>query len=109
MHEKTTRIRELNDALRTTLAGGIVVTTDSVKALPAMVQANALVLMAQFDAFGPENDPHGTHDFGNFVFCGRTFYFKIDCYDPDLAFGSEDPADPAKTTRVLTLMLAEDY
>ena len=31
-----------------------------------------------------------------------------DCYDQSLEFGSENPADPAKTTRVLTIMLAEE-
>jgi Protein of unknown function (DUF3768) len=39
----------------------------------------------------PDNDPHGEHDFGNFKLCGRTFYFKIDAYDENLEFGSEDP------------------
>ena len=33
----------------------------------------------------------------------------MDYYDKELEAGSEDPADPEKTTRVLTLMLAEDW
>ena len=35
--------------------------------------------------------------------------FKIDYYDASMKFGSEDPADLSKTTRVLTIMLAEDW
>jgi hypothetical protein len=55
------------------------------------------------------NDPHKEHDFGNFTLVGRKFFFKLDYYDLAMEFGSEDPADPSKTTRVLTIMLAEEY
>jgi Protein of unknown function (DUF3768) len=30
-------------------------------------------------------------------------------YDATMEFGSEGPSDPEKTTRILPLMLAEDY
>jgi hypothetical protein len=30
-------------------------------------------------------------------------------FDADLQYGSDDPADPAVTTRVLTILLPEDY
>ncbi len=103
------RVRELNDAFRKTFSGGKVVMTASVAALPDMVRANALVEVTRFDAFSPDNDPHGEHDFGSFDLVGRKFFWKIDAYDANMEFGSEDPSDPAKTTRVLTLMLASDY
>lgn len=35
--------------------------------------------------------------------------FKINYYDASMDFGSEDLADLSKTTRVLTIMLAEDW
>jgi hypothetical protein len=40
---------------------------------------------------------------------GHKFFFKLDYYDSAMEFGSEDPADPSKTTRVLTIMLAQEY
>jgi hypothetical protein len=83
--------------------------TASVAELPEMVRAHALLEVTRFDRFCPENDPHGEHDFGNFKLVGRTFYWKIDYYDAALEFGSADPTDPEKTTRVLTIMPAEDY
>ena len=109
MNDKTARIRELNDAFRKTFAGGKVVMTASVAALPDMVTAHALVEVSRFDNFTPENDPHGEHDFGNFELVGRKFCWKIDYYDSAMDGGYEDPTDAEKTTRVLTLMLAEDY
>jgi hypothetical protein len=65
--------------------------------------------VATFSAFNEDNDPYGEHDFGSFELCSRKFFWKIDYYDKELRCGSEDPADPEKTTRVLTLMLAEEY
>jgi hypothetical protein len=103
------RIRELNDAFRSTFSGGKVVMTNSVYQLPACVRANALVKVATFNEFTGDNDPYEEHDFSFFNLVGRTFYWKIDYYDERCEFGSVDPADPEKTTRVLTLMLAEDY
>ncbi len=44
-----------------------------------------------FIAFTPDNDPHGEHDFGSFEFAGKTIFWKIDCYDRDLNYGSPDP------------------
>jgi Protein of unknown function (DUF3768) len=103
------KIRELNDAFRTTMTGGKVFLTAGVDNLPSDVKAMAIRTVATFSQFTPDNDPHGEHDFGSFTLAGRKFFWKIDYYDAAAEFGSEDPADPAKTTRVLTIMLAQEY
>jgi DNA-directed RNA polymerase subunit RPC12/RpoP len=103
------KIAVLNDAFRMTLSGGKVLMTAGVNELPDMVKAQALCAVASFNDFDEGNDPHREHDFGSFELCGRKLFWKIDYYDPDLQYGSEDPSDPAKTTRVLTVMLASEY
>jgi Protein of unknown function (DUF3768) len=62
-----------------------------------------------FDVFTDDNDPHGEHDFGAVDEGGVRCFWKIDCYDRATEFGSPDPADPAVTTRVLTIMRADEY
>jgi hypothetical protein len=103
------RIAELNDLLRKTFIGGRIVITAGIAAMPESDQAAILANVQAFDAFSPDNNPHGQRDFGSFSHNGARVFWKIDYYDPSLTFGSEDPADPSKTARVLTVMLALEY
>ena len=107
--DKRTRIRELNDAFRGTFSGGQVLLTPGINDLPSDVRAMAIRKVATFDAFTGDNDPHGEHDFGSFDLAGQKFFWKIDYHDLTLEGGSEDPSDPKQTTRVLTIMRADEY
>jgi hypothetical protein len=110
VNNKVTRIAELNDLARTAM--GVcsrVMQTSGINALPPQIQSRIREKVELFDAFTPGNDPHGERDFGCFEHEGHSVMWKIDYYDKDLEFGSEDPSDPAQTTRVLTIMLREEY
>lgn len=102
-------IRELNDDFRRTFVGGTVLLTPGVAALPLDERAALLAAVREYDLFEDENDPHGEHDFGIVDTGQGRFIFKIDTYDRDLRWASPDPADPAVTSRVLTVMWAEEY
>ncbi len=65
--------------------------------------------IASFDAFEADNDPHQERDFASLEFEGTKVFFKFDYYNLTLDGGSEDPADPAQTIRVLTVMLPHEY
>lgn len=104
------RIAELNDQCRTTLAvDQKLVQTRGIASLPADLQVEILQKVKTFDDFNEENDPHKEHDFGSFELEGHMIFWKIDYYDRSLTNGSEDPADPEQTVRVLTIMLSEEY
>ena len=106
---KTARIRALNDALRQNLTGGRAVLTRGVAALGQAAGARIIKTIAVFDDFCQANDPYQEHDFGAFEAEGHTIFFKVDYFDTGLACHSPDPADPAVTERVLTIMLSEEY
>jgi hypothetical protein len=108
-NDKTRRIRELNNAFRKSFCGGQVTVTAGVHALPPYTKARVLEAVRTFDKFDDGNDPHGEHDFCSFEVGGETYFAKMDYYDLAVCHGSEDPSDPTKTTRVLTIMRADEY
>jgi hypothetical protein len=107
--EYAKRIAQLNDRFRQTYWGGKVMTTCGVNELPEDIQARLFRAVAEFDDFDWRNDPHGEHDFGKVEIDNHEFFWKIDYYDARMECGSEDPANPDVTTRVLTIMLTHEY
>lgn len=103
------RVRELNNQLRRHRIGGRVVMIRGIAALGDEINVRIDQAVRAFDAFSPDNDPYGEHDFGVIEAECHIVMFKIDYYDHDLQHASPDPADPNVTCRVMTLMLADDY
>ena len=103
------RIARLNDGLRKTGIGGQVMITRGVNALVGFDLAELLGALAAYSDFDATNDPHGERDFGAFDLWGAELLWKVDYYDLELRFGSNDAAEPAVTQRVLTVLLAEEY
>jgi hypothetical protein len=68
-----------------------------------------LTKVREFADFDAGNDPHSEHDFGPFDHGDETYFWKIDCHDLQCEYFSENPADPSITTRVLTVMRADEY
>lgn len=107
--DKTAKIRQLNDAFRTSFRGGKVMLTLGIRSKSDEEQTEILERVLNFNDFNKSNDPYQEHDFGKFEHKGEWIMWKIDYYAPDMHYTSEDPADPVKTIRVLTVMLADEY
>jgi Protein of unknown function (DUF3768) len=116
-------IARLNDLARKAMGiACTAVATQGFRALPQADQSRIRELIETFDAFTPNNDPHGERDFGAIYQDAsgqwtaqrprdphQTVFWKIDYYDRALEWSSDDPANPAITRRVLTIMLADEY
>ncbi len=97
-HERkdTSRLCRVGGIVRTEFEGGIVVIDFPEELIVPELEASEVVLAMRIVV-------------GSFDLAGDKLFSKIDYYDSTLEFGSDDPADPSKTTRVLTLMLAVEY
>ena len=103
-----------NDRFRQTFGAdftipGRVVVTAGVEAKGGLFLQKLMVAVMGFDDFNEGNDPHGLRDFGIVTIDGARVYWKLDLFDPSYEWGAEDPANPARTRRVLTLLLPEEY
>ena len=116
------RIAQLNDRLRARVGIpvfqgleaahlGTVVMTQGIMALEPQHIIEAWKQVREFDAFNADNNPFGERDFGAVDLPGAPrIFWKIDYYaDANMDAGSDDPADPSKSFRVLTIMLASEY
>ncbi len=101
------------------------VATVGFRSLPDADQSCVRELIETFDAFDEDKDPHGERDFetiyqlvdGRWTTerpqlredeCERLFW-KLDYYDRQMEFASDDAANPAVMRRVLTITLSDEY
>ncbi|MBQ6027100.1 MAG: DUF3768 domain-containing protein [Alphaproteobacteria bacterium] len=107
-----TKIAELNDRLRQNIfcpGKNKVVITSGVATLLLVDRMDLFKKISEFNNFNKSNDPYQEHDFGRIEHNGINYFFKIDYYDTSMEYGSNDPSNPDITTRVLTIMRADEY
>jgi Protein of unknown function (DUF3768) len=103
-------IARLNDQFRKNpMRYGRLMLTTGVNAKGQDFVARVLRCIASYENFPHGDDPYGENDFGAFALDGERIFFKVDYFDPTMEVGSEDPSDPTKTVRVMTVMLADEY
>lgn len=115
MTDRLSRIAELNDRCRLGLDRNarIVITATCLAALARnggtaneiLAQATVMAAVRRY-AFKPDDGPERAR--GEFLIGRETVRFTIDYYDQSLEWGSENPADPSVTTRVMTIMVSGD-
>ena len=116
MNNKTEKIAKLNDEARQSYMMPVfgkrlcqVYETEGIFNLSPEDRVIIAAKVRDHSDFSKGNNPYGERDFGALEHNGQKIFWKIDYYDPSLKQGSEDPSDPAKTQRVLTIMLAHEY
>ena len=119
--ERAAQIAALNDALRTNIGNpqgsncvvmsrGVAELIEDSDKQPFWIDMGALKrIVSSYSAFDEDNNPWGERDFGSFRFKGTKCFFKIDYYASDMVHGSDDPANPDVTARVLTIATMAEY
>ncbi|RWO88613.1 MAG: DUF3768 domain-containing protein [Mesorhizobium sp.] len=109
LDETVLKTRLLNDDLRIRRLGGTIVITTGISALGPSAIRDIISAITAFDGFTPENDPYGEHDCAVMTVSGINIIWKIDYYDLSRRYHSPDPSDRNVTSRVMTIMRADEY
>lgn len=104
-----TDIATLNDNFRKSFIGGQVLLTAGIAAMSSEDKANIISMVQNFNDFTEDNNVYGERDFGSFDYKGEKILWKIDYYDLNHKYMSEDPSNPDITNRVLTILLSCEY
>ena len=107
--DKTAKIRQLNDSLRRTFIGGDVMLTQGIRMKSEKEVAGILEHVRTFNNFNKNNDVYSEHDYLSFEKKKKKIIAKIDYYDQNYRYMSENPADPTMTNRVLTIMTGSEW
>lgn len=118
MIDKSKIIAQYNDAFRADIGNpnpydikipGKYMMSQGVSVLDKIDRFEIMLKVKEFDDFNEKNNPHGVHDMGKFKHNTQDILWKIDYYDANYEYGSENPSDLSKTRRVLTTMFACEY
>ena len=112
--ETVNRTAELNDRFRAgdRSVNGVMFITQGVRAFLEKEELAADVVIKaikEFNDFTEGNDPYGERDFGEVTIHEQRIWWRIDYYDLQLKYGSEDPSNNSITKRVLTILTPSEY
>lgn len=102
-------IQKLNDDLRIHRIGGTIVITPGIAGLGPSAVNLIMAAITSFDGFNGENDPYAEHDCAVMTVNDVKIIWKIDYYDLSRTYHSPNPADLNVTSRVMTIMRADEY
>jgi hypothetical protein len=102
-------IQKLNDALRIHRMGGTIVITPGIAGLGPSAVNQIMMAITSFNGFNGDNDPYAEHDCAVMTVNGVKIIWKIDYFDLSRTYHSPNPADLNVTSRVMTVMRADEY
>jgi hypothetical protein len=107
----TKRIRELNIAFwRAPHLHGRLMMSRYISDRSLHFQMKCIEALRVYDGWNADNDSHGEADMCVLDIDGETVWAKVEYHSrADLNYGSDDPADTAKTLRIATLMFPDEY